>query len=234
MNNIFSVVIWFLLIVAPTSAFAQPCVILLHGLARAPRSMNTMENELQAHGYQTANIGYPSRQATIPELSEYAIPAGLEACGESENVNFVTHSMGGILVRDYYARHSQAQRPDAVVMLAPPNSGSEIIDQESYKSLGAWFNGPAGWQLSAKPDSFVNQLPAVDFPTGIIAGDRSLEPYNSDVLAGADDGKVSVASTAVEGMSDCILLHANHTFILQNSQVKHQVIYFFENGEFKK
>lgn len=204
----------------------RQCVILLHGLSRSTASMMSVEARLHQAGYHVINQGYASHSATIPVLAENAIPAAIKACPEGTAINFVTHSMGGILVRAYYAEHPNAHRPRAVVMMGPPNHGSEIIDEQAYAIIGGAVGGSAGAQLSAKPDSFVNSLPPVDYPTGIIAGDLSLNPIYSEMIPGADDGKVSVASTAVAGMRDHVTLATTHTFMMFNNAVIEQILAF--------
>lgn len=225
---------WFFLLPA-ISASAAPCVIMLHGLSRSQFSMVAIEDALQADGYQVVNQSYHSRSEPIQELSETAIPEAIAECEDKSQIGMVAHSLGAILIRDYYARHLEASHPFAVVMLGPPNKGSEIIDNPNYQNFGgAWWNGPAGDQLSAAPDSYVNQLPPVNYPVGVIAGNQTFNPYYSDILEGEDDGKVRVASTAVQGMSDWIVMSVNHTYMMQNQDVIAQILYFLKNGEFDK
>lgn len=216
---------------APALAMAKDCVILIHGLSRTPFSMNKMAEKLSADGYQVVNQGYPSRSADISDLSEEALGDALPQC-KNDRINIVTHSMGGILVRDYYARHKNAERPNRVVMLAPPNQGSEIIDDPNFDMLGSWWMGPAAEQLSAKDGSFVKSLPPVDFDTGVIAGDHSINPYFSDIIPGKDDGAVAVQSTRVDGQSHWILMHTNHSFMMENDDVIAQVEHYLKNGNF--
>ncbi|XOV83270.1 MAG: esterase/lipase family protein [bacterium] len=212
---------------------SNECVVLLHGLARTSDSMNPLANQLERNGYVVANLDYPSRQKPIEELAAPVITAGLTACTDSPRVHFVTHSLGGILVR-YYLAHHQIQHLGYVVMLAPPNQGSEVVDNwqniPGYKAL----NGPTGIQLGTNKKSIPNQLGAVDFPLGVIAGNKTINPILSLSLPNPDDGKVSVENTKVEGMADFIEVPHTHTFIMRSEEVITQVLHFLQHGQFQR
>lgn len=212
----------------------QECVILLHGMCRTAKSMVPMERALTNAGYRVVNWGYPSRTATVQKLSEDAINRALVECdnAKASKIHFATHSLGGILVRSYLSRHSLTNL-GRVVMLGPPNQGSEVVDK-----LGGWWtfkklNGPAGSELGTSKDSTPNKLGAVNFCVGIIAGDRSINWINSALIPGKDDGKVSIARTKLSGMADHIVLHASHPHLMRNKEAIGQTINFLRNGKFE-
>jgi triacylglycerol lipase len=212
---------------------AQEEVILLHGLCRTSRSMVKMERALTDAGYKVRNVDYPSRTAPIQKLADDAIGKVVSDCQRdgATKINFVTHSLGGILVRSYLARHTIPNLGRAV-MLAPPNQGSEVVDKLGWLFLFKWLNGPAGNELGTDKNSTPNKLGPANFPVGIIAGDRSINWINSLLIPGRDDGKVSVERTKLAGMTDHIVIHATHPFIMKNREVIRQTIQFLRAGNF--
>lgn len=209
------------------------CVVLLHGLARTENAMNKLAEKLERASYRVVNEGYASTEKTIEELSEPTIDHALGQCQTHKTVHFVTHSMGGILVR-YYLSQRTLPNLGRVVMLGPPNKGSHVVDNLAEVPGFKFINGPAGLQLGTNSDSMPNSLGAADYELGIIAGTRSFNLILSNYLPNPDDGKVSVENTKLEGMTDHLTMPVTHTFMMRNNDVIRQVIYFLQNGRFAR
>lgn len=214
-------------------AFAGEAVVLLHGLARSAGSMSRMEAALKGAGFTTCNIGYPSTKFTVEELAARFVVPEIRKCARIGPVHFVTHSMGGIIVREI-RRTEPGIQFGRVVMLGPPNHGSELVDNLGGWSLFRWVNGPAGQQLGTGPGSLPNRLGPATFEVGVIAGNKPLlEPFKG-YIAGPSDGKVSLESAKLESMKDYLVLPVTHSLMMRDQQVIEQAIGFLNAGYFPR
>jgi len=217
-----------------TGAKTSDCVILLHGLGRTSHSMKKLEKSLSFQGYRVINLNYPSTKYSIEFLAEETLGKAIEQCNKTSpsKIHFVTHSMGGIIVR-YYLKHHKLSNLGRVVMLSPPNQGSELVNHLKDSFIFKKINGPAAQQLGTGKDSIPLKLGAVDFELGVITGKRSLNPLNSIILPGADDGAVSVEGAKVASMKDFIVLPHSHAFIMRSKDTIEQVLHFLKYGKFR-
>lgn len=222
-------------LVVQSMACAQECVVLLHGLGRSTWSMRQMESALQKQNYLVINQNYLSREKSIPELSEI-VGQTIERCEKLQptTIHFVTHSLGGILVRAYFSQHPNHPLIKRIVMLGAPNHGSEVVDRYKNSWWFKWMTGPAGQQLGTDQKSFVRSLRPLPYEVGIIAGNSSSDPWFAALFSGANDGKVSVESTKLTEMKDFIEVENGHTFMANSRNVINQVSAFLATGSFIK
>jgi pimeloyl-ACP methyl ester carboxylesterase len=208
-------------------------VVLLHAISRTTLSLRRMQAAIEATGFATINPGYASRQKALEALAE-DIHQAIEhfAGGIDGSIHFVGHSMGGLLARVYLARH-RPERLGRVVMLGTPNRGSEMADRlRNFAPYRAYF-GPAGQQLGTQRDAATEAMfPPVDYPVGIIAGDRSIDPLASAFLPKPHDGRVSVENTKLDGMADHVVVHSPHPLLVRNDRAIKETIAFLKNGKF--
>ena len=209
-----------------------PIVILLHGLGRDRHIMDPMEKALLTAGFDTLNLSYPSRDYPIAELAQH-IADRINAKFNNRVCYFVTHSLGSLILR-YIAAHQLVSHLDRAVMLGPPNHGTAIIDLMRRSSWFCHYWGPAALELATDGKGIYHSLPEpIDFDCGVIAGNRTLDPWFSwTILTGPDDGKVSVASTKLTGMRDHIVIPCSHLYLPRNKVAIKQTIYFLQQNHF--
>ena len=208
-------------------------VILLHGLNRNSRSMYKLAKALSDAGYDVCSIDYPSRYFDVKTLASNYILPKIEACINDNvmSVNFVTHSLGGIIVRQL-DEELKAFPSGKLVMLSPPNQGSEAVDKLSNIRAFQQMAGPAGNELGTSNESLAQKLPSPSMPFGVIAARHSNSPM-SFLIPGDDDGKVSIERMQLPEMSDFVVVNSTHSFMMRNTQTIEHILFFLKNTSFK-
>jgi hypothetical protein len=220
----------FILLFFAHSALANQCVIFVHGLGRTSQSLEYMKREFNKEGYQVVNKDYPSTSYKVEKLSSTYIPKWLGICKGSDKIHFVTHSLGGIMVRYYLKTFGLPENLGNVLMMGPPNHGSELVD--NIGSISGPFLGPANAQLGTGKDSLPNTLGPANFSVGIIAGNKTANPLTHIFFDKENDGKVTVESSKLEGMADHIVLPVTHTFMMESPEVLKQAQSFIYKKSF--
>jgi triacylglycerol lipase len=223
-----------LMLATPLSAGAvalPDTVVLLHGLGRGPWGLKVLEWRLERAGYRVHNIGYDTRSPTIEAAAASVHEQVAACCAEASEIHFVTHSLGGLVLRSLLSEHAVPNAGRAV-QLAPPNEGSEIVDLFRGNPLFRFVLGPLAPQLGTRSADVPRSLPPLPIPFGVIAGDRWWNPVGGVLLPSPNDGTVSVESTRHLEMADHLVVPHTHTFIMNSRAVADAIRAFLETGRF--
>jgi len=204
-------------------------VVLLHGLARTDRSLRPLEKRLSAAGFWVHNLRYPSTELGPEALVAHLHQQLAACCAGAPRLHFVTHSLGGILVRAYLAEHA-LENLGRVVMLAPPNQGSELAAALQALPPYHWIGGPAAGEIAAGP-------PFAALPDGlevaVIAGGTADGRGFNPLLSDNNDGIVTVAETALPDARDRMTVNAVHTVIAAAPETIAATLKFLESGRLR-
>jgi pimeloyl-ACP methyl ester carboxylesterase len=207
-------------------------VILVHGMGRSSKSWPKLSKALEADGYQVIPFDYPSTRCAISDSAEYLaqVIRGLDGVDE---INFVCHSMGGLVIRSYLANNSD-DRIQRMVMLGVPNLGAEMADLVAKWPLYQWVCGPGGCQLVTDPKGLIASLPTPDFEFAVIAAGKGNNSGYNPLVAGDDDGTVTVASTRLPGATDFLQVNGLlHSFLMFDNRVIDATVRFLDEGKLR-
>jgi len=238
MTNMIHLLILMLVInlsLVPLDCSATKCVILMHGLARSHHCLDKLADKLRKENYVVVNRDYPSTRKSIKTLAEEDLASMVASCStyHPDEINFVTHSMGGIILQ-YYLQHHTIPHLHNIVMLSPPNHGSEVADLLKNLWLYKWMAGPAGQELTTEATSVPNQLKLTgDYHIGVITGSYSLVPFSYYIFGDGNDSAVSIKSSQTKCMKDFITISSSHPFIMKNDHAHREIIYFLKHGKFE-
>jgi len=214
-------------------------VLVLGGLGDPrliPEGMATFLHE--QGGYMAQCVAYPSLFDDIGRHAK-SLDSVVRHLDGIEEINFVGHSMGNLVIRRYLADQTNAatgKKPDKrikrIVMLGPPNQGAELAEKLGDNPAFIAAFGIAGQQLGKRWAELKPTLatPACEF--GIIAGGRGDDHGYNPLLTGDNDGIVTVASTRLAGARDFLLVNELHFFLLRTSTVQKPTLEFLRHGYF--
>ena len=214
--------------IAPRS---RHLVLLIHGLGRSKDSFGALEAALRVAGYEAAALNYPSTRRGLAAHAAQ-IEGLLDGLEDVDRISFVTHSLGGLVLRALLAREGAwrdripAQR---AILIAPPNQGALVADRLRDFPLYGWIFGAGGQGATTEA---ATRLPPPPIPFAVIAGGRGDGEGYSPWLEGDDDGLVRVAETRLEEAADFLLVEALHTVVMNDPRSIKAVLSFLETGRF--
>ena len=208
-----------------------PAVILIHGLLQSSRCMTEMGVTIEKSGYTAVKFDYPSTQVSIPDAARF-LDRMVKSLDGIDEINFVVHSMGGLVVRAYAMEYSDP-RIKRMVMLGTPNRGAELADITQQSWFLRTAAGPGARQLGTRSDGLIPKLPVPKFEFAVIAGSRGTATGWNPLIPGDDDGTVTVASTKLQGATDFNTVRATHSRLLWSEEAIAQTVSFLKDGRLR-
>lgn len=205
-------------------------VVLQHGLWRSSWALTRMQRTLEAHGFEVHNLDYPSTMARIEDHTA-ALRDGVEAVfaqGPVDELSFVGHSLGGLVIEEYL-RSGKARQPVACVYVATPHRGAMLCDLRKHWFLFRLAMGSkAALQLSPG-DAFHQQPLPLAAISGTIVGDIG---EGNAWIPGRDDGTVAVGEAVLPGAAATVTLACGHTRLAYAPETARQVLTFLRTRAF--
>ncbi|HEV3007220.1 MAG TPA: hypothetical protein VGX78_22310 [Pirellulales bacterium] len=214
-------------------------VVLVHGLGGWRATMQSLADYLEKNGgYTVFNVGYAS---TRDDIASHARRLGgvIEHLDGIEELNFVAHSLGNVIVRRYMGDTQDAQAgrtPDPrikrFVMIAPPNHGAAAAESWSDNDLFELALGESAKELGTGWPDIEKTLATPSCQFGIIAGGKGDDRGYNPALEGDNDGLLSVSTTRLVGARDFVLLPVLHPLSPKNAKVQEYTLTFLQKGYF--
>ncbi len=214
-------------------------VLVLHGLGRTRSSMSKLVNYLAQNGpYDVLNVTYASTRVPLSEDAKSLahVVSHLEGV---EEINFVAHSMGNLVVRHFLHDQLVAARGlgndpriHRFVMLAPPNQGASLAERFQYDPVFRVAFGTGGQQFTQQWERLLERLATPPCPFGIIAGGAADGGGRNPMLEGDDDMVVTVEETRLPGAADFVIVPAVHTYIMDDARVHEYTLRFLRHEYF--
>ena len=211
---------------------AGKACILVHGIIRSSKSLSSFRTSLEEQGYTVIGFDYPSTRGSITQSAEY-LRKVIDSLEGIDQIDFVVHSMGGLIVRALLTLEPDC-RLHRMVMIAVPNLGAELADRFRNYRLFRLLYGPAGQQLATDPNGLIPQLPTPPFEFAVVAGTRGKETGYNPLLPGEDDGTVTVDSTRLPGATDFLCARGLHSFLLDSCEVVAATVRFLQTGALRE
>ena len=225
----------FLIITFSGIVSASENIIFIHGFFRSSSDMEWMKEEMEEYGYNSFMVDLPLSIKEFDEvvmILEEEVKTIMRSLDWGEEVNFVAHSTGGLVLRKYLAKNSKYHyRINRCVLLGVPNQGSDLI-KFSSRHLGFVEKVLRTMEI-LHPDNIKNRelYNSEDIEIGAIAGNKD------NLLLGVfiseeSDGMVEVESVKYEGLTDFTVVPYNHRELIRNREVAILTHNFLQKGEF--
>jgi pimeloyl-ACP methyl ester carboxylesterase len=210
-------------------------VIFLHGLGRSRNSLQPLVDYVSANSeFHCINLSYASTRDGLTNHAA-ALDQVLQNLEDIDEIHFVGHSLGNLVVRHYLHLTTDPQsgelkdkRIRRMVMLGPPNQGAQLAERFGKLTAFKFILGDSAVDLARNWEELNSQLDTPPFEFAIIAGDGGT--FTNPLIDGENDLFVSTEEAKLKGAADFRVVNAAHTFIMQSPEVQQMMLNFLKEG----
>ena len=211
--------------------FGKKIVVMLHGLWAPAWTMSPMKAYLSKRGHEAVIFQYPSTKFEIKQHAK-SMHAALASLPKNCEISLISHSMGGIVSREYLA-HYKDKRVKKILTLGTPHHGIELSTWISDSPLLPIVTGPAGKQLITSGSDYLTHLSKPRIPWGGIVGCANNNRGYSPFIKGDDDGIVPVRSALDPDMTCKLITHCMHHQLTKDKSIMKATHCFLEKNSFE-
>jgi len=187
--------------------------------------MRVLAGRLASDGYSTHVFGYRGRgpvDASVERLRGFC----RQRLG-GRAAHFIGHSLGGVVILEMLARHAELPA-SSVLLIGSPVRGCYAGRRLGLAPIGRWMMGGSRPLWDEREMTWRRSE-----PLGVIAGTQPIGLGRMlGRLPGPSDGVVRVAETAVDGMSERVLVPAGHSALIVDRRVAQLAARFMAGGRF--
>lgn len=200
-------------------------VLLIHGLGRHAGIMKKCTTAIKNAGFAAHSLNYATLFEDVQSHADH-FEHLLEHVKGIKKVSFVTHSLGGLVVRELLKRKTtwNSAVADKLVMMGTPNKGAQIAEFLARLKTYQFITGPSGQDV--RPLKKLKTLPPPPIPTLVIAGGRGTDIGYNPLLNGDNDGVVTVDETRLDIKHEFFLINSIHTVLMDQKEAIKKTIEF--------
>lgn len=215
-------------------AFGSYKVYVIHGYGGTTTMMSKIDKSIKNEHFITENFAYKSITVDLDSIG-MELYLNIKRSG-FDTVSFVTHSMGGLVVRSML-QYSQKDKNfpviHRIVMLAPPNGGAEIADFFTKKPGMKRLLGPNVEHMRTDSNSYAHKLPIPNnSELGIIIGIRGKSKGYNPFIPSDNDGLLTPKSAKLGVEKEIVYVYEDHNIMTQKTLICKLVNDFLKLGKF--
>ena len=204
--------------------------ILSHGFNKSSEDMAYLGDGLSYHGINNVIVNLPTTFGSLSDCLN-SLHAQIYDITKKHNINFIGHSMGGLIIRSYINKW-KLENVNRCIFIATPHLGSKLAKISGCIPFYENIFKPIKNLKSSIENEYL--LTNKNIEIGLIIGHKNNTVLGNIFLPAESDGRVEIKSALSSDAKDAIILPYGHKEIHRKEETLNQVKCFLLNGIFHK